>query len=161
MADKLTAQEIAAFGASVMRPKVVRSAVLDNDSISATDITSYVRRWNSVKFELYNKHPTDRGSIVFPVLNIDVDNSTQAFDRGGLFFPGGKDDFRSTTLRVVVSIGARTIIDFTGVVREPEYSDAKQITLVAEHPLTEINRRKWTRDDRIGGDTGINWYFNT
>lgn len=161
MADRLTAQQIADYSGHVMTKKIARTATIDNASISATDITSRVKKWGKIKFGLYNKHPKDRGDIVFPVVSLMVDNSDGYFNRGGVIFPLGKDDFASTVLTVVVSVGGTTYLDFTGTVREPEYTESGYINLVAEHPLTQINRREWTRDDRIGGDTGIDWFFNS
>ena len=63
MADRLTATQFEQFSALVMRPKVVRTATIDNGSITATDITSRVKDWGSIKFELYNKHPDDRNCL--------------------------------------------------------------------------------------------------
>lgn len=161
MADRLTAEQLAKFSGRVVRARATRTAVIDNDAISATDITAYVKRWNQIRFEVYGKSPTDPGTLRFPVLTLTVDNSSKIFDRGGALFPNGTPDFASTTIHATISAGGITILDFIGCVREPEYSHALAIDLVAEHPLTQINRRVWTRDDRIGGDTGIDWLFNS
>lgn len=161
MADRLTAAQLADFTGLVMNKKVTRVATIDNDSISATVITDLVKEWGSIKYELFNKHPDDQGKLRFPVTTIVVDNSQGYFSRGGTAFPGGKSDFESTTLRIQITVSGITLMDFTGQVKEPEYDSSKVVRLVTEHPLTAITRRKWGRDDQIGGDTGIDGYFSS
>lgn len=166
MADLLTADQLSAAAERNLRWEIIRTANIDNAAITLTDISDKVASWGQIKFEVYNRHPSERGNLWFPVCSISVKNADKAFDRGGIFFPNGTDDFASTTLRVQISIdfgpaGIKQVLDFTGNVREPEYDPTGYVNLVAEHPLTAINNRKWVREDRIGGNTGIGAFFNS
>ena len=161
MADRLTADQLDRFGRHVMEAPVTRTATIDNDAISATDITSRVKDWGKIKTELYNKHPDDRATLRFPVVTFEVDNSDGYFDRGGTIFPNGNDDYASTTVRIQVVMDGTTWLDFTGILREPEYTGRGVIELVADHPLIAMNKRTWAREDRIGGDTGLNVSFSS
>ncbi len=160
MADRLTAQQFIDFGAHVMHKKITRTATIDNASISATDISDRVSKWGTITFEIYNQSLAHRGNLRFPVLTVEVKNDGNYFDRGGVIFPNPETDFDDTTLRVVVIVDGTTFLDFTGVVKEPEYSGTKALRLVAEHPLTAISRREWKLEDRIGGSTGIGHSFS-
>ena len=161
MADRLTAAQMTEFSGHVMTAKVTRTATIDNGAISATDITSRVKEWGDLKFELYNKHPDDRNNLRFPVLTLTVDNSDGYFDRGETIFPNGNSDIRSTLVVVTVVISGTTFLDSTGMLREPEYSGRGTIDLVCDHPLAELAKREWDTEDRIGGDTGINVSFSS
>ena len=154
MADRLSASQMAIATSRHIRAKVSRTATIDNDAISATDISSRVTKWGSIQFKLFNRYPGDKQGLQFPVLTLEVDNHDGYFDMGGTVWPNGQDDVEGTTLRVQVEAMGSTWLDFTGLVLEPEYSDSKIIGLVAEHPLTAMTQRKWLREDRIGGDTG-------
>ena len=161
MADRLTSDQFTAFSGHVMEEKVTRTVTIDNSEISATDISTRIKLWGKLKTELYNKHPDDRAALRFPVMTLTADNSGGYFNRGGVIFPNGNDDFASTTIRVQVVASGTTWLDFTGVLREPEYTGRKMIDLVADHPLVVITSREWVREDRIGGDTGLNASFNS
>jgi len=161
MADRLTANQLAQFARVNPRRTQILTASLDSSSIALTDITSRVTDWGSIKTEVYGKHPDETGEFSFPVLTVEVDNSDGAFFYGGALVPGGIDDFNSMTLRIENQIRANgdtaftTFDDFTGRVVIPEYDDSKIVRLVAEHPLAWLARRKWLREDRIGGNTGF------
>jgi hypothetical protein len=127
--------------------------------------SDYVKEWGRTRFEVYNKHPDDRGRLGFPIVNVMADNSDGYFSPGGTIFPNGRDDFYSTTLRVEMTAhfadGTQyKFLDFYGQVREPEYDETETVNLVAEHPLTAASGRIWDKQDRIGGDTGIDANFN-
>lgn len=157
MADALTAAQLTAYSGRVLRPKVYRAATIDNDSISAADISSRIKSWGSVKYEVYNRHPSDRGDLVLPVLSLIADNSDGYFDRGGAVFPNGVADFASTIAVVTIWIAVpatHLVLNFSGRVREPEYTERGEIELIVEHALTDLHKRKWVRADRSGGDTG-------
>jgi len=156
MADRLTAQQAIDFSDLNLRHRITRTLTIDNNAIALTDITAMVDRWGSIKTEVYNKHPKERGDLTFPVTTIDVDNSSGYFDLGGTAFPNGASDLASTVLRLVVVVSGTTWIDFIGFLKEPEYMDSKILGLVFEHPLTLATSRVWRRADRIGGDTGVN-----
>lgn len=159
MADRLTAAQLAAFTGSRMRKKVVRTATIGNDAIGTVDITARVKRWNDVTFGVYNVHPDERGSLRFPVIQLTVDNSRGYFNRGGVIFPNGNADFASTVLSVTITVGGAQLFAFDGRVLQPEYANGGGLDLVAEHPLTALSVREWTRGDRIGGDTGVDFFF--
>ena len=159
MADRLTAAQFAAYTRHRMRPKVVREAYIDNAAISPTYITERVKSWGKVTFAVYNKHPNDRGALRFPVVTLEVDNSRGYFNRGGVIFPNGNADFASTTVHVSILVGGVSYFVFDGRILQPEYTESGSLFLVAEHPLAAMTSRKWTRDDRIGGDTGVNANF--
>lgn len=166
MADRLTAAQIGYLTRRNVRVKVTRTAVVDNDSITATDISDRIKEWGKVKFEVYNKHPDDLGILRFPFVDLVADNHDDYFDPGGTIFPNGLDDLYETTIRIQVILNfpdGSTFqeLDFTGQVREPEYGDRKSLNLIVEHPLTVLTGRIWKRQDRIGGDTGIDFAFNS
>lgn len=159
MADRLTAAQFAAFSGHALRSKIVRTATVDNAAIASTDITSRVKLWGEIDFQVFNRHPTERGSLKFPVLALTVDNSRGYFSRGGVIFPNGNADFASTVIHVSITIGGVSFFVFDGRILQPEYSNEKTIDLVAEFPLSVMTSRNWTRDDRIGGKTGVQMYF--
>jgi hypothetical protein len=159
MADRLSAALLAAYARPVLRKKVVREAYILNDAAGPTDITARVKSWGTVDFEVFNQHPDERGSLKFPVVSLTVDNSDGYFNRGGAIFPNGNADFESTVVHVSILVGGNSLFVFDGRILQPEYSEGGSLELVAEHPLTAMTSRKWTRDDRIGGDTGIDGYF--
>jgi hypothetical protein len=159
MADKLTAAEISDYSERNLRLLVTRTMTIDNDAISQTDISDRVKDWGDLKTTVYNKHPKDPGQIVFPTMTLEADNSDGYFDPGGAIFPNGSSDFGSTTAIVTIAIGSRTILEFTGAVLEPEIDSTEIFNILMEHPLTKINARRWSREDRYGGDTGINGSF--
>lgn len=161
MADKLTADQFDTFTGRNLRERVVRTLTINNDSISLTDITAFARKWGKLKTSVYNISPADRGRFILPVLTIEMDNSTSAFDLGGIIFPSGRDDFASAVAHLTIEIGGTTFLDFEGAVLEPEYDPSGAFNLILEHPLAALSRRKWIREDRIGGDTGIDYYFNS
>ena len=161
MADKLSAADLVAYSVRNLRLQIVRTATINNDAISATDISEYVTGWGELKTEVYNKHPDDRGVLRFPVLSVDVNNESGVFDSGGVLFPNGRSDYNSTTLNIVIAIAGTTRLDFTGNVRQPEYNSSKLVVLVAEHPLAATTQRKWKTSDRYGGYTGIRKSFNS
>lgn len=159
MADLLTAAQMAAYTKHKMRPPVVRTAIIENASISATDISARVKKWGKVQFALFNAHPNDRGQLKFPVVELTVYNGDNYFDRGGPIFPNGTADLASSVLSLSVTAGGVAMFAFDGRVLQPEYIDGGTLQLIAEHPLASMSSRVWTKDDRIGGDTGIDWYF--
>lgn len=159
MADKLTAAQMAAYSAHRMRPPVIRTATIDNAAITATDISDRVKKWGTVRFAVYNRHPNDRGELSFPVVELTVDNRDGYFDRGGVLFPNGNADFASSVLSVAITVGGVQRLAFDGRILQPEYVSGGALQIVAEHPLAAMSSRRWTRDDRIGGDTGIDFYF--
>lgn len=159
MADLLTAAQRAAYTRHKMRPPVVRSAVVSNAAISPTDISDRVKKWGSVQFSVYNVHPQERGSLRFPVVELTVDNRDGYFDRGGVIFPNGVGDLASSMLTVSVLAGGVALFAFEGRILQPEYPNGGTLQLVAEHPLAAMSSRRWAKGDRIGGDTGIDWYF--
>lgn len=159
MADKLSASALAAFSAHKLRSRVVREAYVDNAAISPTDITSRVKSWGKIDFQVFNRHPNERGTLKFPVLQLMVDNSDGYFNRGGVIFPNGNPDFESSTIHVLILIGGLSLFVMDGRILQPEYPEDGTLVLVAEHPLTSMSSRTWTQDDRIGGDTGINQGF--
>lgn len=161
MADRLTATQMSEFTGPNVRKKVTRTATIDNDAITATDISSRVTKWGEIQFKLFNRYPGDRQGLHIPVVTVEVDNSDGYFDPGGTVWPNGVDDIEGTTLRVQVVVGSTTFVDFTGLVLQPEYSNRKLVGLVAEHPLVAMGQRTWMREDRIGGDTGVNHYFDS
>lgn len=161
MADRLTADQFTAFSRRNIRSKITRTLTLDNDSISLTDVTPYVRTWGRLQTAVYNKHPGHPGDLVIPVLTFECDNTGGQFNFGGSLFPGGVDDLASTVAHLTVAAEGTTWIDFTGAVLEPEVDESKIFRLVVEHPLAVMTQRIWAREDRIGGDTGINWSFNS
>ena len=166
MADKLTAAELAAFGQRNITAEISRTCELSNDSHGTLVLTDRIKKWRNTKFEVYNRHPDDRGRLRFPALNLTADNSGGYFDLGGTVFPNGRSDLASTTINVqvfyrITGTTFKTLMDFTGQLREPEYDETDVITLVVEHPLTVLTGRIWERQDRIGGDTGVNHSFNT
>jgi hypothetical protein len=159
MADKLTAAQMISYRGPVIRTKVVREAYIDNAAISPVYIHDRVKSWGTVDFQVFNRHPDDRGSLKFPVVELTVDNSDGYFRRGGLIFPNGNADFASTVVHVSITVGGLSLFVFDGRILQPEYTEEGILLLVAEHPLTAMTSRTWTRDDRIGGDTGINANF--
>ena len=167
MADILSADELASAKLRNLRHKVNRVAVLDNDAITSTVISDRVMKWNKLKFEAYNKHPDARGNLWIPFVSIQAENSDGAFDPGGTYFPNGRSDFESTTLLVIITVdwdgtsGSHTVLNFTGNVREPELDPSGYVNLVAEHPMAMAKQRIWVREDRIGGDTGLNASFSS
>jgi len=160
MADKLTAAQAAAFSQFRLRPKVVRTATIESASLSLTDVTEKVKVWGDITTGLYNVHPGDRGSLRFPVVQLTVDNSGGYFGLGGPIFPGGVDDFDSALLHIAITVGGASFFAFDGRILQPEYTEGSALELVAEHPLAVMGSRRWTLGDRIGGDTGIDWYFS-
>lgn len=166
MADKLTAAELAAFGQRNITVEIDRRCILSNDSVGPISITNRIKKWGKTKFETYNRHPSDRGRLRFPTVNLLADNSSGYFDLGGDVFPNGRTDLGSTEVTVsmfyrITGTNWHTIMDFTGQLREPEYDETDVIVLVIEHPLTVLTGRVWTRQDRVGGDTGVNHGFDS
>jgi len=159
MADKLTAAQASAFSAFRIRPKVVRTATIESASISSTDVSSRVKKWGEITTGIYNVHPSDRGSLRFPVVQLTVDNTGGYFGIGGPIFPGGVDDFDSAMIHIAITVGGVSFFAFDGRILQPEYTEGSALELVAEHPLAAMGLRRWTLQDRIGGDTGIDWYF--
>lgn len=165
MADRLTASQILELSDRNIRNRITRAATLTNDS-GGWVITPLVKEWGSSKFEIYNKHPDDRGRLRFPTFSLLADNSEGDFDIGGTYFPNGRPDLFSTTIRfqsfIYFADGTTySALDFYGQLKEPEIDNSGTVTLLCEHPLTVLTGRKWVRDDRIGGDTGIDEYFNS
>lgn len=161
MADRLTADQFEQFSDVNIRRRPTRSLTLDNSGLgSPVDITSRVRKWGTLKTTIYNKHPGDRGKLEIPVITIEVDNSDGYFDVGGSVFPT-RAAISSATARVVVAAGGSTWLDFEGHVAEPEIDPSGIYNLVIEHPMVALTSRQWIRDDRIGGDTGFNFFFDS
>lgn len=161
MSDKLTDAQFLAFSAFRMRQKVTREAYIDNAAIAPVYIHERVKSWGEITFSVYNRHPNDSGTLRFPLMDLLVDNSDHYFDRGGAIFPNGNADFASTVVHAVISIGGVAFMTFDGRILQPQYDNTGAVHLIAEHPLTAMTQRKWTRDDRIGGATGIGAYFAT
>lgn len=155
MADRIPAAELTAYSAPHPRVKVAYTVTIDNDSIASTDITDRVKKYNQIKFSVYNKHPEEQGDLEFPSVNLSVDNADGYFNLGGSLFPVGAADLKSTTVRVTVEVTrhgstlALKVLDFTGNLKEPEYTGSDLLTLVAEHPLAELEKREWTDSDSV------------
>ena len=165
MADRLTAAQMAELSQRNIRVQITRMATLTNNSGSWGLSDTQIKGWGKSKFEVYNKHPNDRGRLRFPTFSLTADNSDGDWDLGGKYFPNGRSDLFSSTMRlqIVTSFSDGTFfnnLDFYGQLKEPEYDETGVVTLIVEHPLTSLTGRKWDRTDRIGGDTGINSDFN-
>lgn len=166
MADRLTANQLDKFARVNPRFKQTTTVTIDNDAIASTDITERVKKLGKLKTTVFNRHPVERGEVEFPVVTLTADNSDGFFDYGGTVLPNGRTDVESTIVRVVITLlalgdtSATTFLDFTGLIKEPEYGSDGEIRLVAEHPLTAVSSRKWNKEDRVGGATGIRAAFS-
>jgi len=156
MVDRVPAAELLVYAKGVPGVKITRTLSIVNDAISSTDITSRAKTWGDFKTSIFNKHPDEQGSLELPVVSINVDNTDGFFNPGGVIFPNGNSDLESTLIQLVVDIERYgsglplTYLDFTGNVAEPEYDETGVVTLVAEHPLAKMSRRKWQRADGVG-----------
>ena len=164
MADRLTAGDLTQLARVNPRFSVVYTVTIDNDAITATDITRRVRKFGSLKTAVFNKHPEEQGEFELPVVTLTADNGDGYFDYQSTIFPKGRSDLASTSVRIEITITpngqpARDVLDYTGRLREPEHTNEGDIRLVVEHPLTAASERKWRKEDRIGGKTGYSGFF--
>jgi len=162
MADRLTAQQMTDYSGRNIRNRVTRTLNLSHDDgtvVTVYEVTPSVKSWGSIKTSVYNAGPKDRGELVIPTVAVVVDNNDGTFNMGGPIFPNGRKSLAEYTASLVVSVDGMVVVDFTGLILEPSYDATGLLTLTIEHPLGAAVAQKWTRDDRYGGDTGVNESF--
>jgi len=117
---------------------------------------------DSAEYELYNAHPSEKGSITFPPIEIEMNNSDGTFTIGNAngVFPGGLRDFeRKARIRVKVTLEgggvSQVVYENRGFLREPSYEAGDRAFLFAEHPLNHLTTKEWSMAEHAFDSTGV------